>query len=489
MQAQMPRTSYFMDKYANRHQRNPALSPAWGYVNIPGAGGINVATESNLRLSDIFYPLDNGKLGLWLNENVDSDEALKNFKKSNHIGANVNVNVLGFGFYTLNHKFFSFDYNLKIEAGANLPKTFFEFPKRGMTDSTGTTYNLKNINVAARVHSEFAMGYAQDISEDLRVGGKFKFLIGHTDARLMVDQMNILMSRDVWTINTKATGTILGAGLITFEEDSAGIIKNFNTLDNVSLNSIFGGYGAAVDFGVVYKLDNFLDNLLPDFMLKGFTASFSLTDLGFIRYNKNNVAQAQSSEGEMIHTADSEIIKIGDNDGIKVDLDHLKDQFTDLIGLRETHTTKGMARGLRTTANLGLEYSFLEDKMSAGLLWSTHFGLPKTHNEITLSYNLRPCNWFSLTLSSSLAHGFFRSAGWAMNLTPKYGLNFFFGMDYVPFAYTAKFDMKIGEKDISFIGLPIHTSNLNFNFGMSVPIGGNRYHKYLKKPVALDVEE
>jgi len=117
--------------------------------------------------------------------------------------------------------------------------------------------------------------------------------------------------------------------------------------------------------------------------------------------------------------------------------------------------------------------------MSAGLLWSAHWGLPRVYNEWTISYNLRPVNWFAFTLSSSFNHGFFRSAGWAMNITPKYGLAFFFGMDYVPFAFAPKWDQL---NDMIGFELPfgpmIYTANINFNFGLSIPLGGNRYHKF-----------
>jgi hypothetical protein len=117
--------------------------------------------------------------------------------------------------------------------------------------------------------------------------------------------------------------------------------------------------------------------------------------------------------------------------------------------------------------------------MSAGLLWSTHYGLPKIFNELTLSYNLRPVRWYSLSLSSSFIHGFFRTAGWAMNFTPKYGFNFFFGMDYVPFAWTPPIDREInGKQFTSTIGFPVHNLNFNFNFGMTVPLGGNRSAQY-----------
>jgi hypothetical protein len=205
--------------------------------------------------------------------------------------------------------------------------------------------------------------------------------------------------------------------------------------------------------------------------------------LGFIRYSNSSQAQAG---GKVIHGSDMTIIRYKD-DSLRIDFDHLTDQLEKMIEFRPTSATEGMTRGLRTATNLGLEYSFSQNKMSAGLLWSTYFGLPRTFSELTLSYNLRPVNWFSLSLSSSVAHGFFRSAGWAMNITPKHGLNLFIGMDYIPFAWTPKLDK------LDF-GLPIYTANVNFNFGLSIPLGGNRHSNYprsrkIVKDVDVDVKD
>ncbi|MCL2683476.1 MAG: DUF5723 family protein [Bacteroidales bacterium] len=466
IQAQVPRTSYFMDKYANRHQLNPALTPAWGYINFPGLGNIYIGTESNLRLSNFVYPPDTGRLQTFMHRDVKADDFLKRVKKSNHIGGHFNLNVLGFGFYVNNDKFFSFDMNVKTEVGMNIPKDVFTMFKRGMTDSAGTAYNIKNMNVVARAYTEFALGYAQDVNESLRVGGKLKFLIGHADARLKVDRMDVLMSPDIWTIHPTATGTILGNFLVP-EYDSAGNIRidKVATPEKLGTSNFFGGYGAAIDLGAVYNFDKILGNL------QGFTVSFGLTDLGFITYSKDKVIQAQAQHEVIYEGFDLQF----ENSELKIDFDKLTGQFTNMLELREIPATGDVTRALRTTTNLGLEYSFLQNKMSAGLLWSTHFGLPSTFSELTLSYNLRPVNWFSLSLSSSVAHGFFRSAGWAMNITPKYGLNLFIGMDYVPFAWTPKLDKL--DYGVPF-GLPIYTANVNVNFGLSIPLGRNRHHNY-----------
>jgi len=470
VQAQTLRTSYFMDKYHNRHQRNPAMSPAWGYISFPGLGNLHFGLQSNMRLADFLFPVGDGsgQMKTFLHPDVSSNDFLRRISRFGEaLSVDAKASVLGFGFYTKHNRFWSFDLNVRANGGMNIPKDFFALLK-GL--DAGQTYNFENLNISARAYTEFALGHARDINENIRVGGKFKFLVGHADGRINIDDMSVRTAAvitDPWVVNAKVTGALLGS-FLAFDFDSAGVLRGVDMNDNLEISDIFSSWGAAIDLGVVWNMDNFLGNLLP-LPLNGFTLSASLTDLGFIRYRNSSQVQTDAQtvfEGGHISF---------ENSNVNFDLSEFVDNFLEMVRPLSTGATEGMARGLRTTANVGLEYSFLNNKMSAGLLWSTHFGLPRAFNELTLSYNLRPTNWFALSLSSSIANGFFRSAGWAMNLTPRWGLNFFFGMDYVPFAWTPRInDFDWGTR----FGVPIYNANFNFNFGMSIPLGGNRHSNF-----------
>jgi len=465
VQAQTLRTSYFMDKYNNRHQRNPAMSPAWGYLNFPGLGHMHIGLQSNMRLSDFLFPVSNGQLGTFLHPEVTTNQFLRGIgRRGEALSLDANFNVLGFGFYTRGHEFWSFDLNVRAQGGANIPRDFFAVLKEAEFGH-GNTYNLRNLNASVRAYTEFAFGHARDINDNIRVGGKLKFLVGLGDARFQVDNMSIHTTPDIWTVTTQATGTTLG-NFFAFEYDEYGVLSGLNTsTDNIDPNELLRNWGLGLDMGVVWQMGDFLGSIFPMLPLSArrFTLSAGLTDLGFINYRTSSQVR---SAGEVVFEGGDISFE---NSEFSIDLGNISDRFSDMIEFRETGATSGMARGLRTTANIGLEYSFLDNMMSAGLLWSSHFGLPRTFNELTLSYNLRPVSWFALSLSSSVANGFFRSAGWAMNFTPRWGLNFFFGMDYIPFAWTPPLD------DLDFLpfGVPINSTNFNFNFGMSIPLGSS----------------
>lgn len=52
--AQNP-TAYFMEGSTLRSQFNPAFAPLRGYVNIPGLGGLDIATENSSHCSTAPY--------------------------------------------------------------------------------------------------------------------------------------------------------------------------------------------------------------------------------------------------------------------------------------------------------------------------------------------------------------------------------------------------------------------------------------------------
>jgi hypothetical protein len=474
-----PRTSYFMDKYANRHQLNPAMSPSMGYINLPGAGNIFVGLETNMKLSNYLYPVGakDGQLGTFMHNEVGTTEFLRKIgQRGEAANIDVGVQILGFGFYTKHNRFWSADLNVKVHAGLNIPKDVFAFFKE-MELGHGNTYNWKNLNGSGRAYVELAIGHARDIEiagHQFRMGVKLKPLVGLGDVRFKVDNFSMHTTKELYTFKTDAQIAVLG-GLIRFE-DSAGIVKGFEIAEDIEVAD-FLNFGGALDLGVSYNMDDLFGALLPDLPLKGFTASFSITDLGFIRYKKSEQARFE-------HNAWFDGVRVTYDDSIQYNIDYFTDQFKDFLENARIDGDGGsVSRGLRTKTNFGLEYSFLNNKMSAGMLYSTHWGLPRRFSELTFSYNLRPVRWYSLSLSASVWNGFFRTAGWAMNFTPRYGFNFFFGMDYVPFAWTPKIQTENlsfieTKENISLFGLPIHNLNFNFNFGMSIPLGGNRSAQY-----------
>ncbi|MEG1572740.1 MAG: DUF5723 family protein [Bacteroidales bacterium] len=447
--AQTNRTGYFMDKYSHRHIYNPALSPTWGYISIPVVGLFSIGTESNLSLSKFLFPLENSKqLGTFMHPDISSDQFLSGLHQQNYFSLDNTIDILSFGFYTGQSSFWTFDLSLKTNFQFNIPYEFFNFVKNGMSSSQ-TNYQIKDMEFGFNSYVDLSLGYAQDIGDEWRVGGKLKFLVGAVDASLNIDKMNLTLSEDKWAVQTLASAQVLAKGA-NFVTDSTGAITGFDLR-----NPGVAGVGVGIDLGAEYRFQETSS-------LRNFRISLAVTDLGFVRYRGANIKTAQA-EGA-INFEGFNNISINDSmqiTGIKDQVESLKNDLYDMLDLREVIANKGITRFLHANLNAGIEYSFLKDKLSAGLLSTTRFGLPKVTTELTASFNARPLNWLAISLSYSFLNKQWSSIGWGLNITPKWGLNLFVGSDYTFFKVTPQF-------------VPINTATFNFFVGLNVPLGNNR---------------
>ena len=60
------RTAYFLDGYTYRYRFNPSFAPERGFFAIPALGNIGIGAESNLGLSNFYFPTGNGSLNTFI---------------------------------------------------------------------------------------------------------------------------------------------------------------------------------------------------------------------------------------------------------------------------------------------------------------------------------------------------------------------------------------------------------------------------------------
>lgn len=439
--AQQLRTSYFMDKSIVRTSLNPAFRPERGYVSIPVVGSLGATYTSNgVAVNDLFYP-KGGKLVTFLDGSVETNAFLKRLKKNNQFNVDFNTSILSAGWYA-GKGFWSADISVKGNTSVRIPKTLFDFMKKG-TGLEGETYDIRNINAYIDSYIEAAVGYSRPINKRLTVGGKFKLLLGAANMDASIDHLHAEMYDTSWKITStgKLNATMKGLSP-TMETDNKGkeYINDFD-FDTPGI----GGFGTAVDLGASYKL---LDNL---------TVSAALLDLGFINWSAGNTT-AGAINGEEFNFNGFDLA-IGENKdeipSMSDQFEDLKDDINNLFHFKETNA-KGRTTMLRATLNLGAEYSILQNKLGFGLLSSTRFYRPKAYTEMTVSANYRPLDWLSASLSYSFIHSDFKTFGWALNFSPSW-IHFFIGSDYMFTKVTPQY-------------VPISASAMNAYIGISVPL-------------------
>lgn len=436
VKAQGPALSeYFLPGYNQRHWLNPALMPQFGYFNFPALGMIGVDVQSNLGLNSVFYPLDNGKLGTFLHPDVSADEALSGFHKNNYVTANADISLLSWGWYE-GTSFWSVDLSAHVHGDVNLPYGAFEFLKRGMTGDP-TEYHLKNVGVNAQAWVSLALGHARAVTPEWHVGGKFKLLYSPFDVSANFPQTDLLLSGDVWKVNTNGSGQmhgivqpmVVGDSITGFEGGHAGRDA---------------GYGIAFDLGFEYR---------PNYV-HGLRFSFALTDLGFVTYRRESGVNL-ALDGDLVY------------DGMEISTDGNGEVNFDMnVGMEASVPSRSYTRALFARMNAGVEYDFYLDMFSIGLLSSTYLNWHHVTTELTASVNMKLLRWLSLSVSYSFLKTR-QTLGWALNITPKWGLNFFFASDYTPLVFN-----RVHTEGGAF-KVPAKQVNAQFMFGLSFPIGNN----------------
>ncbi len=456
------RTAYFLEGYTFRHELNPAFMGERNYVSIPALANINVGLFSNVGVNTFIFKNpeygingNNYKLTTFMSPNIGAEQFLSKLKNNNHLNADIDITLLSAGFKAFGG-FNTITIGAHADMGVNLPKDFFRFMKLGQKDGGATHYNFKDIKANATALAEIALGHSRQITEDLTVGAKLKFLLGVGNVTAHITNMDVTLSDEMWRI--KAAGELqmaAGSGLRVPTEGETGN-KPANSPDadlidwgNIEYNNFgLSGFGMGLDLGATYQL-------LPDLQL-----SAAINDFGFV--NWTNAHTGLTGGGEWTFEGfDNVAIKEDqdDYDNLKLSeqLDREWDKIQDIINIHRDKSNSSYTKMLNATIRLGAEYKMpFYNRLSAGFLFSTHIAGCQSWTEGRFYAVVSPVRWFDATINYG-ASTYGNSFGWMLNFHPK-GFNFFIGSDHMFFSLTPQM-------------LPVGRASAAINLGFNVTFG------------------
>lgn len=455
--AQIPRSTYFIDKSHSRISLNPALRPESSYIGVPFLSGIGVNMQTNtINLDNFTFAIPGNKRATFMHSDVTTEQFLSNLSNDNYISADVGYNIFSMGFYK-GEGFWNIDFGVKANVDVNLPKSLFRLVKQGFEQDAPTTYDIGGVSATANSYIELGVSYSRPfLNNSLMLGLKTKLLGGIANMDLEAESLNILTDDNKWEASSKVRLNASAPGIkpkYSLKDNGLEMIDGFDTSNWGKLS----GFGLGFDLGAVYDFKNLagtLDGFSADF-LRNLVVSTSLTDIGFISWSKGNSTHLASSGEPVTVYPDYTIHKDGST-SIEDIFDDMLDDFEQAINLKE-QKAKGRTTGLRMTWNLGMEYDILQDKLSAGLLYSNRFGNYFNRQEFTLSGNYKPLSWLATSLTYSFVHSNFDTFGWALYLSPRKGVNFFVVSDYI-------------IPNVSPEWIPTTTKAINVQFGFTIPM-------------------
>ena len=204
--AQQVNTLYYLENAPMRHTINPAFQPvSRGYINFTPLGWMEFGLGNNsLTMSDLLYvdPLTN-KTITPLHPNGDKQALLNVLRRSTLFGGEVTLGLLNMGFQIKDNGYLTLGINEKIDMGAAMPKSMFDFLLGGgMKDLEGgwNTFDMSALGISATAYTEVGVGYSHRINDQWTVGGKLKLLLGQIYAGINAKSLKIDASTEAWNI-------------------------------------------------------------------------------------------------------------------------------------------------------------------------------------------------------------------------------------------------------------------------------------------------
>ena len=458
--AQALKGSYFLDSSINRHELNPAFAPRAGYFQLLGIGNAGAGIMTNIDMPSLLYPKD-GKLLTFLHPDVSMKQFNSAFPKNPHFDGEFASTLLGFGFYTRNKAYWTFDLDMKGTLDTDLPGDLFRFLKNG-TGETGGSYNIGNFNTYTTYGMQASLGYSRDIMKGLRVGMKARLVAPVMYSGLNLENVRLTTSEDKWEILTEGYANVAAMGVKVSTSQDQNVPEATFDMNQFRNGGVIAGLGCSFDLGFEYVLE-------VGSIFDGLSVSAAVTDLGMVRY-KPGAVSSYSSKGKVEWSGLRDVSIEGELDLGSLVSDFIEDAQNGLLNLSEEDMKKGLVKSTMPRVHVGAELPFLRRKMSVGLLYSMRKSHSYARKELTLSYNLTPCKWFALGLNYSFLNTA-KTMGFILELTPRVGPALYFGCDYLPVEFA-----RIGDEQ-SMYRIPT-SLRTNFNVGIAFQTGG----KVTKKP-------
>jgi hypothetical protein len=430
-----PNTLYFIDRVHQADYLNPATQSCCnGFLTLPAISGTSViAGNTGFDYNDLIHP----GTGLLQDSLIlDIENVKSKLGDKNYVIAETFVPIFGFGFWYGN-SFITFEISNRTIMNTGYPKSLVALAG-GNADFIGETNpaDISNFGPELINYNEFAFGWSKKITHRLTIGTKLKILSGLACVQKHRSNIKLFTADTTYAMRLETDLDYNISAPAEFEYDDNGLISgiNYNDSNLVQDLSPTKNFGLGIDFGAIYQLND------------KWKFYASVTDLGFIRWNKNSKHIFRSGVFEYSGlTLDSvwndsdynEFKAWGDSIASFFHFDHAETKFTSI---------------LNTNLYIGANYQ-IAPFLSFGLLSKTYLFDKSIHQAFTFSANFKPIKSISVSMSYSIMNREYKNIGFglALNLGP---LQFYIVTDNI---YTA-----FMPKNSKLAGIMV---GLNLNFG------------------------
>ena len=457
--AQEFETGYFLGGNPYAFRLNPAFQGERNFFSLV-TGQTGLGTWSNLGVSTLLYPGNDGKLYTFMNDRVSASEVLGKVKKRNSLDADLHLNLLTVGFWSRENTFMTIDVNLRSLNALSVPYDLFRFWKEETEGSS--TFDFSGVGGRSKTFGEIAFGWSRNFNDVFNVGFRAKALVGLAEAEMRMRNLTMTMSDERWEVT--AEGELnMSSPAFSVRKDADG---------NLDLKSIEiredaispAGFGAAVDLGFSW-------NVLPLLTVSG-----SVLDLGTIRWNRDIRGATPAGTFSWVPSEKEPVdASSGAKESFDQEMDEAVKSIAGLFKFKDAGSGQGAFDLLPFRVNLAAEYRMpFYERLSVGALYTGRGGSCYSRHTSRLSLNWNPTDYLSLSTGTTL-NKLGQSLGFAFSLHPA-GVNLMLGCDYLPFRCVsiAPILKDLPAKYSRFAIIPADRMNLNLYVGLNVALGSRR---------------
>lgn len=445
-------TGYFLGGNPYAFRMNPAFQSERNIFSI-ALGGTGLEAWSNLGISSLFYPGDNGFLYTFMNDRVSTAEFQRKIGRNNRLDLDARVNLLTLGFWA-DRRFYTIDLNVRSLNAVSAPYDLFGFLKEG--PQSRNSFDFSGAGFRAKEFVELAFGWSKNYNNVFNVGFRAKALVGAAEVEVLAESMKLSMASDRWEIQARS---VLNASSPSLVHRRDGDDLDVESIEFSGSKIGPAGYGAALDLGASW-------NILPYL-----TLSAAVLDLGPMRWNR----EVQGVSPETSYTWAPSDQEGGSDDTWEAEMDEAASALSGIFRFKDHSGSGGQFEMLPFRMNLGAEFRMpFYERLSVGLLYQGRGGATFSRHTGRFSLNWNPLSFLSMSTGTTLSK-MGQNFGFALNLHPA-GINLLVGCDYIPFhtVNAAPLVEDLPEQFRSLTVLPRDQMKLNLYISLNLALGRSR---------------
>jgi hypothetical protein len=416
-----PNTLYYMDGIHQSSQLNPAYqNPCNGFVALPIVSDMNfMMANTGFDYNDFIHY----GTGLQKDSLVMDFNNLKNkLGKSNYFLMNMDIPLLGFGFWAKN-TYVTFSIYNKTRMRFAYPEDLIKLVDgNGNYLGESNPINIDGFGPFVMNYNEIALGLSKQITHRLTIGGRLKLLLGNVAMESRKSDVKLYTNETDYSMRLETDFQVNASAPLTYEYDGDGNISSVEFDDSQLSSSAFStkNMGLGLDLGATYQFND---------RIKLYA---SITDLGFIGWKNSTKNLTQSGTFEFSGFNLDSVWTESDYDEAEALADSLADFFT--FSDSDTKFTTW----LPTNIYLGGTYELIPE-INFGFLSKTFFYDRKIHQAFTLSANFNPAKKVQASLSYSIMNRDYKNIGLGVRLA-----GFYFVTDYLNSFFWPKNSKSVG---------------------------------------------